>query len=235
MSMIRQQAYPIYHHVADRDPAYNDNPPVVPYMWLNGVSGELFTCIDNSLDWNVWQGALGTLVDKEPSAGMIMPDGAIAVAVLDGYWLFVKPSSGRAIISPWGVSGDDTPVSNMYHYNSDTNDGVHNTDILVTLGASYACALHCRSLGSEWFLPGQNELNIICPLRDMIDAVDETGTDMSFSRMSSELSTHWIVSSSEYSSSNAVGWAASSWVTATVGKTEDYIVIPTRRVFDHWS
>lgn len=57
--MIRQQAPNIYHHVEGRDPLYNDNPPFIPYMWLNSASGELFSCIDNTIDSNIWKGTLG--------------------------------------------------------------------------------------------------------------------------------------------------------------------------------
>lgn len=60
--MLRQQAQNIYHHVEDRDPLYNDNPPFIPFLWLNSVSGELFSCTSNELNNNVWYGSLGTTV-----------------------------------------------------------------------------------------------------------------------------------------------------------------------------
>ena len=63
MKTIRQQAYPIYHHAADRDPNFYDNPPVVPYMWLNGVSGELWCCTYNEVNANVWRSKDGFIAD----------------------------------------------------------------------------------------------------------------------------------------------------------------------------
>jgi hypothetical protein len=60
--MLKQQANRIYNRVELRNPTYNDNPPTVPYIWLNGLTGELFSCTDNTTDLNVWVGtSTGTI------------------------------------------------------------------------------------------------------------------------------------------------------------------------------
>ena len=55
MNLI-QNPYRIYDQVEGRDPLYNDNPPRVPWMFLNSLTGELFTCLDNKLGANIWAG-----------------------------------------------------------------------------------------------------------------------------------------------------------------------------------
>jgi hypothetical protein len=48
--------------VSENNPAYDTNPPYVPYLWTNSVTGELFVCIDNKKDTNIWQGQAGTII-----------------------------------------------------------------------------------------------------------------------------------------------------------------------------
>ena len=60
--MLRQQANRIYHVAEPTNPAIDSNPPMIPFMWLNSVSGELFSCLDNTTDTNIWIGTLGTEV-----------------------------------------------------------------------------------------------------------------------------------------------------------------------------
>ena len=60
--MLQIQASPIYHRVVDRNPVITDEVPFIPYMWLNSVSGELFTCTDNTIGKSWWKGNYGTIV-----------------------------------------------------------------------------------------------------------------------------------------------------------------------------
>ena len=49
--------------VSQNNPAYNTNPPYAPFIWTNYVTGEMFVCIDNTKDNNVWQGQAGTTIE----------------------------------------------------------------------------------------------------------------------------------------------------------------------------
>ena len=42
------------------DPLVTTNPITMPVTWVNKTSGELFVCIDNTPDSNVWVGQAGT-------------------------------------------------------------------------------------------------------------------------------------------------------------------------------
>jgi len=48
--------------VSENNPAFDTNPPYVPFIWTNYVTGELFVCTDNTKDTNVWQGQSGTVI-----------------------------------------------------------------------------------------------------------------------------------------------------------------------------
>jgi len=58
--MLKQQAYRVFHQVGENNPTISTNPPFTPYVWLNGQTGELITCVDNTQGANVWHGNLGT-------------------------------------------------------------------------------------------------------------------------------------------------------------------------------
>ena len=58
--MIKQVTVNIFDQTESRDPVITDNPARTPYSFLNTSSGELFICMDNTPDNNVWKGQLGT-------------------------------------------------------------------------------------------------------------------------------------------------------------------------------
>ena len=58
--MLKQRACPVFNHVDDANPTVATDPPFTPYVWLNGQTGELITCVDNTQGANVWHGNLGT-------------------------------------------------------------------------------------------------------------------------------------------------------------------------------
>lgn len=68
-------------YYSDTNPAYNTNPPYAPFMWVNRVSGELFVCIDNTKDYNVWQGQSGTLKNYD-----LWLDEQVAALPLYAWW-----------------------------------------------------------------------------------------------------------------------------------------------------
>lgn len=51
-----------FDYVNTTDPAITTNPEHTGASWLNMTTGELFFCLDNTVDDNAWRGALGTQV-----------------------------------------------------------------------------------------------------------------------------------------------------------------------------
>ena len=48
--------------ISENAPTITTNPPYFPFIWTNVVTGELFVCVDNTKDTNVWVGQKGTNV-----------------------------------------------------------------------------------------------------------------------------------------------------------------------------
>ena len=83
----------------------------------------------------------------------------------------------------WNNGSTDYTVTGA----TSTTDGKANTDTLVGLsdaGAPYAAANACRGLGSDWYLPAQDELNVLYTNRTAIGGFNESGS--------------WYWSSTEY-------------------------------------
>ncbi|MFD0980332.1 hypothetical protein [Tropicimonas aquimaris] len=77
-----------------------------------------------------------------------------------------------------------------------TSNGVTNTDTLVALsdaGTPYQAAAACRGLGPEWYLPAQEELNVLYVNRSAIGGFNESGS----------LPAGYYWSSTEYANSHA--------------------------------
>jgi hypothetical protein len=53
----------------------------------------------------------------------------------------------------WKIENTTTP-------GTDTSDGLSNTDILVADAVEHPAANSCRSLGTKWYLPAKDELNL---------------------------------------------------------------------------
>lgn len=47
---------------SDEDPKINTNPASEDILWINKRTGELFYCVDNSYNRNVWHGSKGTVI-----------------------------------------------------------------------------------------------------------------------------------------------------------------------------
>ena len=48
--------------ISENNPSLDTNPPSIPYIWTNVVTGEIFVCIDNEKDNNSWIGQRGTTI-----------------------------------------------------------------------------------------------------------------------------------------------------------------------------
>lgn len=51
-----------WNYQSEVNPAIGINPVDIPSSWMNLATGEKFICIDNTIDANVWQGNLGTVI-----------------------------------------------------------------------------------------------------------------------------------------------------------------------------
>lgn len=60
--MMTQDAMPVANYEVAGNPTITINPVRVPVSWLNTVTGEIFVCIDNTTDDNVWVGTAGTTI-----------------------------------------------------------------------------------------------------------------------------------------------------------------------------
>lgn len=52
----------LYDHVSASNPTITVNDPRLYSTWYNTTSGELFICVDNAFDDNVWKGNQGTTI-----------------------------------------------------------------------------------------------------------------------------------------------------------------------------
>lgn len=62
MTTVRLNPTSRFDYEAASNPLVTTNPPCVPVTWFNSMQGELFICIDNTPDSNVWVGQSGTEV-----------------------------------------------------------------------------------------------------------------------------------------------------------------------------
>jgi hypothetical protein len=74
------------------------------------------------------------------------------------YNLVVAPKASGEASRTWGVYGTTTGITSVI-------DGPSNTTSLAALGASYQAAKFCEDLNigdySDWYLPAQNELEVL--------------------------------------------------------------------------
>lgn len=47
-----QQAF---DYINSGSPGVDVNPSIIPVTWINTTSGEIFICVDNTIDANIWR------------------------------------------------------------------------------------------------------------------------------------------------------------------------------------
>jgi len=81
--------------ISKRVPNEYTNPPTIPYMWTNSTTGEVFICIDNTKDRNVWVGQTQTSIGDFGKS----PD---EFSELAAWWKAEDLSlADRAVVSSW--------------------------------------------------------------------------------------------------------------------------------------
>jgi len=53
---------PPFSYIASGNPTTDVNPPIKHILWLNTNTGEIFVCIDNTPNNNIWIGQKGTII-----------------------------------------------------------------------------------------------------------------------------------------------------------------------------
>lgn len=75
MQIIPTQAF---DYINSSSPDVSVNPEIIPVTWLNTTSGEIYVCIDNTLNANIWRSSkiitYGTSNPPDPST---VPEGTI--------------------------------------------------------------------------------------------------------------------------------------------------------------
>ncbi len=112
-----------------------------------------------------------------PIGSVCASDGSIYIGSLAGKRLYASPGDTSSSLE-FSSGHANTPT--------DANNGKSNTDTLVTGpgGFTYPGAAACRGLGSDWYLPAQNELSLMSqnsianggPLNLSALNIDTTGT-----------------------------------------------------------
>lgn len=160
-------------------------------------------------------------------------DGDIVFSQLGGYWLLAAPATKRAQ-RKWGLYGTDTSLPN--NPSPDPNDGVYNTDVLTSStynsvndgqGSTGAPAAdYCRSLGEDYFLPNQEELNEVFLNKDVIDEADTSGGANTLA----SFGTTYVWSSTEHSSALARIQSFSVGGQGGAYKHDEYWVVPLWKI-----
>jgi hypothetical protein len=81
-----------HNYISTVNPTIDVNPPILNMTWLNSTTGEIFVCLDTTIDGNFWNGMLGTRINAPYS----LPHGEILTS-------FASPS-----IYPYGLAFDGT-------------------------------------------------------------------------------------------------------------------------------
>ena len=81
-----------------------------------------------------------------------------ANGVATHYLIVASKASGESTSSTWGTYGVTTGITSVI-------DGPTNTTVEAALGAAYQAAKYCEDLNigaySDWYLPAQNELEVL--------------------------------------------------------------------------
>lgn len=112
--------------ISNRPPNEYINPPTTPYMWSNTDTGEVFVCIDNSKDSNVWVGQDGTIVTNEiPTNGLYYKQGSFSGGAATDI-----SGNGRDIVVNGGVASSYFGLDGVYLDGTANDTGLASVDLL---------------------------------------------------------------------------------------------------------
>ena len=65
-----------FDYISSGSPTVTTNPDIAPVTWLNIISGEIFVCVDNTIDANIWRSSkIITYGVGEPPDPASVPEG----------------------------------------------------------------------------------------------------------------------------------------------------------------
>jgi len=90
MNQFGIKAQSRFDYIFNTNPAATSNPPIVNVTWLNALTGEVFICIDNTVNRNGWSSLY-----RDGATSNVPNDYLLAIPRLDCY----LPSNNRPVIS----------------------------------------------------------------------------------------------------------------------------------------
>jgi hypothetical protein len=150
------------------------------------------------------------------------------------HYLIVSPkASGEIYPKTWGVYGVTTAQTSVI-------DGPTNTAVEAALGVAYQAATFCKGLSiggySDWYLPAQNELEVLYYFLKPTTGVNNTASGSNANAVSPEpISTNYT-SGSPAQTSAGIGFRTgetNAFESATYwSSTEDLSISGMRQAFD---
>jgi|GEM_PF-2417358 len=138
------------------------------------------------------------------SVGTVCLDGAIYAGSLNGVRFYAAPNDEPGT-KQWSDAYVNTGATS-------TTDGLYNTYVLVYSGSEYQAANVCQAIGTEWYLPSKDELNVMYDNREAIGMIHKEGA--------------WYWASSESPDFNNIAWRQrfSDGVQTTTNKDNTHLV-----------
>ncbi|MGA0827819.1 MAG: hypothetical protein ACO3PW_10750, partial [Gemmobacter sp.] len=132
-----------------------------------GTSGPRTVTVAKEPDW-----CTDPALVAAASPGAVCQDGSVYAGTIGGNALFTTTTDQ----GQFSWNNGTTNYTNTGA--TSTSNGLANTNTLVALadaGAPYNAANACRSLGSEWYLPSRDELNVLYVNRAAIGGFNPSG------------------------------------------------------------
>ena len=129
-----------YDYVSLEDPSIDINPSVPYATWLNATTGEVFVCISNTVDENMWKGQAGSIVSPVPTDSLVAH--------------FLMDSIAGSVMSNEVPSGTDGSISGVtlgtgidngsFLFNG-TSSYASVTDLAISTGNAYSLSFWLKS------------------------------------------------------------------------------------------